>query len=151
MGLGGFVVALVLTAGAFAIAGQRIAQPAGVPIFTTTTHSPTPNHNGDPSPMDDQTESPSQLGDDHGGGSGGSTSEGPSSSDDAGGSEGHEGSGSEHSGSGSEDSGGSGSVSDNSGTGSDDSGGSGSGSDDSGSGSHDSSGSGSGSGEHGDD
>ena len=35
MGLGGLVVALVLTVGAFAIAGQQIAQPAGVPIFTT--------------------------------------------------------------------------------------------------------------------
>jgi hypothetical protein len=131
MGLGGLVVALVLTAGAFAIAGQRIAQPAGIPIFITTTPSSSPNHNGDPSPMDDQTQSPAQLDDDHGGGSGGSTSGGSSGSDDAGGSEGHEGSGSEHSGGGSggsDDSGGSGSVSDNSGTGSDDSGGSGSGS-----------------------
>ena len=52
MGLAGLVGALVLTVGAFALAGQRIAQPAGVPIFTTTTPSPGPHtdHSGSPSP-----------------------------------------------------------------------------------------------------
>jgi hypothetical protein len=36
LGLGGLAVALLLTVGAFAIAGQEISQPAGVPMFTTT-------------------------------------------------------------------------------------------------------------------
>src|SRR5262245_64664937 len=98
MGLGGLVVALVLTVGAFAIAGQRIAQPAGVPIFATTTPSPAPGQAEDPSPVDDKTESPSQLGDDHGGGPGVSTPGGSSGSDDVGGSEAHEGTGSDNSG-----------------------------------------------------
>ena len=129
LGLGGLVGALVLTVGAFAIAGQRIAQPAGVPIFTTHDAVPQPAHRstpGVPLPKHDRTESPSPSVDDHGGGSGESTSGGSSGSDDGGGSGDHEGSGSDNSGSGSDDSGGSGS--DNSGSGSDDSGGSGSGS-----------------------
>src|SRR4029450_10355537 len=75
LGLGGLVGALLLTVGAFAIAGRRIAQPAGVPIFTTTTTpSPSPDHTGSPSPKHDHTESPSPSVDDHGDGSGASTS-----------------------------------------------------------------------------
>jgi hypothetical protein len=133
LGLGGLVGALVLTVGAFAIAGQRIAQPAGVPIFTsTTTPSQSPNHTGSPSPRHDHTESPSPSVDDHGRASGESASGGSSGPDGSGGSADHEGSGSDNSGSGS----------DESGSGSDESGGSGS---------DESGGSGSGSGEHGDD
>lgn len=121
LGLGGLVVALALVVGAFALAGQQIAQPAGVPIFTTSaTPSPTPgdDRTASPSPERERTDSPSPSVDDHGGGTGESTSGGSSGSDDG-------------------SSGGRNS--------------SGSGSDDSGSGSGDSSGSGSGSGEHGDD
>ena len=40
LGLGGLAVALLLTVGAFAIAGQEISQPAGVPVFTTPSPSP---------------------------------------------------------------------------------------------------------------
>ena len=93
MGLAGLVVALVLTVGAFAIAGQQIAQPAGVPIFTTsTTPSPSPgdDRTASPSPEHERTESPSPSVDDHGGGSGESTSGGSSGSDDGGGSGGHD-------------------------------------------------------------
>ena len=133
LGIGGLVVAIVLTAGAFAIAGQDISQPAGVPTLAATQ---SPDHERDDdsrSPDPKKTASPSV--DDHGGGSGsddgGSTAtEGPddhgsgSGSDDHGGSGGSSGSGS---GSGSNTSG------SNSGSGSDSSGsGSGSGSDDSG-------------------
>lgn len=114
LGVGGLVVALVLTVGAFALAGQQIAQPAGVPIFTTST-SPSPGHDDEPtespSPDHERIESPSPSVDDHGGGSGESTSGGSSGSDDGGGSGGHDssGSGSGDSGSGSGDSSGSGS------------------------------------------
>jgi hypothetical protein len=122
LGLGGLVLALVLVVGAFALAGQQIAQPAGVPVFTTSmTPSPTPGDDGtaSTSPEHERTDSPSPSVDDHGGNTGESTSGGSSGSDDGGGSGGHDSSGS--------------------------------GSDNSGSGSDDSSGSGSGSGEHGDD
>ena len=125
LGLGGLVLALVLTVGAFAIAGQRIAKPAGVPIFTTTP-SPGPNYTGSPSLKHDRTESASPSVDDQGGGSGESTSGGSTGAEDGGVSGDHQGSGSDNSGSGSEESGGSGSE--NSGSGSDDSGSSGSGS-----------------------
>jgi|SRR4249920_3948226 len=135
LGLAGLVAALVLTVAAFAIAGQRIAQPAGVPIFTTTaTRSPGPDdERGEgPSSNHHSTQSLSPSVDDQGGGPGASTSEGSSGSDDGGGSEGHGSSGT-------------GSSSGNEGNGSNDSGsGSGSGSDSD-------SGDDSGSGEHGDD
>ncbi len=87
LGLGGLVVALVLTVGAFALAGQQIAQPAGVPIFTTsTTPSPTPgdDRTASPSPERERTDSPSPSVDDHGGGTGESSSGGSSGSDDGG-------------------------------------------------------------------
>ena len=60
LGLGGLVVALLLTVGAFALAGQQIAQPAGVPIFTTTP-SPSPDHDRTEStfPEHERTETPS--------------------------------------------------------------------------------------------
>jgi hypothetical protein len=114
LGLGGLVAALALVVGAFALAGQQIAQPAGVPIFTTsTTPSPTPgdDRTASPSPERERTDSPSPSVDDHGGGTGESTSGGSSGSDDGGGSGGHDssGSGSGDSGSGSGDSSGSGS------------------------------------------
>ena len=95
LGLGGLVLALVLTVGAFAIAGQRIAQPAGVPIFTT---SPSANHTGSPSPKHARTESASPSVDDRGGGSGESTSGGSTGSGDGGVSGDHQGSGSDNSG-----------------------------------------------------
>jgi hypothetical protein len=113
LGLGGLVVALVLTVGAFALAGQQIAQPARMPIFTTST-SPSPGHDDErsesSSPDHERIESPSPSVDDHGGGSG-KSSGGSSGSDDGGGSGGHDssGSGSGDSGSGSGDSSGSGS------------------------------------------
>ena len=112
LGLGGLALALVLTVGAFALAGQQIAQPAGVPIFTTST-SPSLGQDDErtesPSPEHERIESPSPSVDDHGGGSGESTSGGSSGSDDGGGSGGHDSSGSGDSGSGSGDSSGSGS------------------------------------------
>jgi hypothetical protein len=85
LGLGGLVVALALVVGAFALAGQQIAQPAGVPIFTTsTTPSPTPgdDRTASPSPERQRTDSPSPSVDDHGGGTGESTLGGSSGSDD---------------------------------------------------------------------
>ncbi len=98
LGLGGLLVALVLTVGAFAIAGQEISQPAGVPVFTTSP-SPSPDHDRDEtrSPEAERTGSVSQA-DDHGGNSGDSTG-----SDDSSGSGSGE---SDSSGSGSDDSGG---------------------------------------------
>jgi hypothetical protein len=114
LGLGGLVAALALVVGAFALAGQQIAQPAGVPIFTTsTTPSPTPgdDRTASPSPERERTESPSPSVDDHGGGTGESTSGGSSGSEDGGGSGGHDSSGSNDSGSGPSDSSGSGSGS----------------------------------------
>jgi hypothetical protein len=114
LGLGGLVAALALVVGAFALAGQQIAQPAGVPIFTTsTTPSPTPgdDRTASPSPERERTESPSPSVDDHGGGTGESTLGGSSGSDDGGGSGGHDSSGSNDSGSGPSDSSGSGSGS----------------------------------------
>jgi hypothetical protein len=114
LGLGGLVAALALVVGAFALAGQQIAQPAGVPIFTTsTTPSPTPgdDRTASPSPERERTESPSPSVDDHGGGTGESTSGGSSGSDDGGSSGGHDSSGSNDSGSGPSDSSGSGSGS----------------------------------------
>jgi hypothetical protein len=69
LGIGGLVVAMVLTLGAFAIAGQDISQPAGVPMFTAPSASPSPGHDGDDhrSPDPKASKSPSS-GDDHGGG-----------------------------------------------------------------------------------
>src|SRR5512132_1477777 len=113
LGLGGLAVALARVVGAFALAGQQIAQPAGVPIFTSTTPSPTPgdDRTASPSPERERTESPSPSVDDHGGGTGESTSGGSGGSDDGGGSGGHDSSGSNDSGSGPSDSSGSGSGS----------------------------------------
>ena len=73
LGLGGLAVALLLTVGAFAIAGQEISRPAGVPVFTTPSPSPS-DADGSRSP-EPRTESPSPS-DDHGGDSGGSTTSG---------------------------------------------------------------------------
>lgn len=111
LGGAGLVVALLLTVGAFAIAGREISQPAGVPVFTMTP-SPGSSVSGDRSPETDRTQSRSPAGDhagsdDNGGGSG----------SDRLGEGGSSGSGSDDSGSGSNDSG------------SDDSSGSGSGKD----------------------
>src|SRR4029450_7090415 len=92
LGLGGLVGALLLTVAAFAIAGQRIAQPAGAPIFTTPP--PSANNAGSPSPKHESTESPSPSIDDHGADSGESPSGGSSGSDDGGGTGDHMGSGS---------------------------------------------------------
>lgn len=133
LGIGGLVVAVVLTVGAFAIAGQDISQPAGVPTLTTTPSPDRQRNDDERSPDPKETASPSVA--DHRGDSG---------SDD-GGSTATEGPDDRGSGSGSDDHGGSG---DSSGSGSDSGSNSGSGSDSSGSGS----GSGSDdSGEHGDD
>src|SRR4029450_1552214 len=84
LGLGGLVAALALVVGAFALAGQQIAQPAGGPIFTTST-TPGDDRTASPSPERERTESPSPSVDDHGGGTGESTSGGSSGSDDGGG------------------------------------------------------------------
>ena len=132
-GLGGLVVALVLTLGAFAIAGQEISEPAGAPVLTPGASTP-PDEAAHPSQDDEttrsattatETPSPADRGgsEDAGGGSDDSSGPGSGSDDD------NSGSGSDDSGSGSDDSGNgsdnSGSSSDNSG--SDDSSGSGSG------------------------
>ena len=114
LGIGGLVVALVLTVGAFAIAGQDISQPAGVPMFTAPPGSPSPSHNNDDPDSPGPKESPSASpGDDHGG------SPGP---DDVSSSVGSGEPGSDDSGSGSDDSSNSGSDSSNSGSGSSSSG-----------------------------
>jgi hypothetical protein len=127
-GLAGLVVALMLTLGAFAIAGQEIAEPASVPELTpgaTTTPDATPSQDDDrrtgtptesPSPGDDRGGSGDGSDDDNSGsGSGGDDdNSGPGSGND------------DNSGSGSDDSG-SGSDSSGSGSGSDDSSGPGSG------------------------
>jgi hypothetical protein len=111
LGFGGLLLALLLTVGAFALAGQDIAQPAGVPVFTTT---PSPDAGEErtesPSPEHERSETPKPSVDDDGGASGDSTSGGSSGSDDGGGSGGHDssGSGSDESG-GSDDGSGSGS------------------------------------------
>src|SRR5512132_2684713 len=89
LGGAGLVVALLLTVGAFAIAGREISQPAGVPVFTMTP-SPGSSVAGDRSPAGDHAGS-----DDNGGGSG----------SDRLGEGGSSGSGSDDSGSGSNDSG----------------------------------------------
>lgn len=54
-GVAGLVVALALTLGAFALAGQEIAEPAGPPVFTT---SPSESPGAVRSPADDETRSP---------------------------------------------------------------------------------------------
>src|SRR4029453_6188783 len=76
LGLGGLVAALALVGGAFALAGQEIAPPPGGPIFTTST-TPGDDRTASPSPEPERTESPSPSVDDHGGGTGESTSGGP--------------------------------------------------------------------------
>ena len=110
-GLAGLVVGLVLTLGAFAIAGQEISEPASVPVLTpgATTSAPdaTPSQgNGGKQSVATSTETTSPSDDDN---SGPGSGDGEDSSGD----------GSDHSGSGSENSG--------SGSDSDDSSGSGSG------------------------
>lgn len=72
-GLAGLVVALALTLGAFALAGQEISEPAGPPVFTTST-GPTPDAQRS---SDDETRtprstsaSPSRSPDERGGNSG---------------------------------------------------------------------------------
>ena len=129
LGIAGLVVALVLTVGAFAIAGQDISQPAGVPMLTVTP-SPTAGHDRDEDKHSaDPTKTMSPSVDDHRGAGGGSddastATEGPDDhgSGSVAGSDDDGGSGSQGSDSGS------GSSGENSGSGS----GSGSGSDDSG-------------------
>src|SRR5262245_65310736 len=81
LAVGGLVVALVLTLGAFAIAGQDISQPAGVPMFTAAPASPSPGQDGDDqrSPAPKASKDPSE-GDDHGGGAG--ASDGPTTASD---------------------------------------------------------------------
>lgn len=95
LGVGGLIVALVLTLGAFAIAGQDISQPAGAPMFTAPPASPSPTHDGDDRRSPDPEASPSKGdggsavaspapesgAEDHGGGSG-SSREGSGGSDD---------------------------------------------------------------------
>jgi hypothetical protein len=91
LGLGGLVVALAFTLGAFAIAGRDFSQPAGVPVFATPAVSATPRVGdpGIPSSKADRTEEPSST-KDHGGsigssavsadsGSGGGDTSGPGS------------------------------------------------------------------------
>ncbi|MGH2591706.1 MAG: hypothetical protein ACRDGW_13055 [Actinomycetota bacterium] len=113
-GLAGIVVAVGLTAGAFALAGREISEPATPPLFSS---SPTPSRDADRtgSTSPDARATPSPSIDDDGPG-GGEDNSGPDSGS---------GSGDDSSGPGSGDD--SGSGSDNSGPGSDDSG---SGSDD---------------------
>ncbi|HET7928142.1 MAG TPA: hypothetical protein VFM40_01180, partial [Actinomycetota bacterium] len=60
LGVSGLIVALVLTLGAFAIAGQDISQPAGVPMFTASPASPSPTHDGDDRGPSDPKDSPSK-------------------------------------------------------------------------------------------
>ena len=92
-GLAGLVVALGLTLGAFALAGQEIAEPAGPPVFTSSPE-PTPDATTSEearSPKPERTASPSASPDDHGGDSGNSGSgsdEGSGSGDDSGSSSG---------------------------------------------------------------
>ena len=68
LGIGGLVVALVLTLGAFAIAGQDISEPAGVPMLTVTPSSTASEHDtGDDERSPDPRETASPSVDDHGG------------------------------------------------------------------------------------
>ena len=123
-GLAGLVVALVLTLGAFAIAGQEISEPASVPVLTpgATTSVPdaTPSQgNGGKQSVATTTETTSPSDDHSGSDDTESGSDDDNSGPGSGDGEGSSGGGSDHSGSGSENSG--------SGSDSDDSSGSGSG------------------------
>src|SRR3990172_3503231 len=112
--LGGLIVALLLTFGAFALAGQELSTPASVPVISGSGPSDL-DDGGDASrsPEQEATKSPSTSPEDHGGGS-------DDNSGSSSGSEDNSGSGSDSSGSGS----GSGSdddhSDDSSGSGSDD-------------------------------
>jgi hypothetical protein len=106
-GIAGLLVALVLTAGAFAIAGSDIAQPAspvgGLATPATTPLAPTPSPHEDQNTDDHHgghaSPSPSAAIDDHSGGSGsGSGTDGDSDGSDDGS---NSGSGSDSSGDGS--------------------------------------------------
>ena len=118
-GIAGLAIAGGLIAGAFALAGEDIGQPATPQLPTTTptterTQAPEQEqtHTRTTEPGDDQGGNGNEPGDDHGGGT--------QSGDDHGGSS-NSGSGSDDSGSGSNsgsDSSGSGSGSDSSGSGS---------------------------------
>ena len=84
-GLAGLVVALVLTLGAFAIAGQEISEPASVPALTPGASTPETN----PSQGDETSRSASMATpspDDRGGsensGSGSDDNSGPGSGSD---------------------------------------------------------------------
>jgi hypothetical protein len=126
-GLAGLVVALGLTAGAFALAGQEIAEPATPPAFSspadrsgTVSSSPRPEHTQEASPSADDHGGVGSGSDDNSGSGSTSSGSGSSSSSDNSGSESSS-SGSDdhtsddHSGSGSGDDGG---GDDNSGSGS---------------------------------
>jgi hypothetical protein len=67
--LGGLIVALVLTFGAFALAGQELSTPAGGPVISS--QSPSDHDGGEDashSPEQGKTESPSTSPEDHGAG-----------------------------------------------------------------------------------
>ena len=78
--LGGLIVALVLTFGAFAMAGQELSKPASAPVLSSNA-GPTGEDGKDASrsPEPDQTKSPSPSSDDHGGGSNDSSGSGSDS------------------------------------------------------------------------
>ena len=84
--LGGLAVALMLTFGAFALAGQELSKPASAPIFASTRSHPGDAAGEDvsPSPEPDVAPSASPSSDDRGGGSGdpGSGSDDDPGSDD---------------------------------------------------------------------
>lgn len=117
-GVGGLVVALVLTLGAFAIAGQEISQPAGPPNLTPeppSTPTTPGQREGEPGVSVRATPSISPTGGDDGSENSGSGSNEDNSGPGSGG--GDDSSGSGDSGGGSDDSG-SGSNDDSSGSGS---------------------------------
>lgn len=118
-GMGGLLVAIVLTIGAFALAGQEISQPAGVPVFTSPSASRSADEDPTESPQHERTVTPTpDAGDDNADSSGPGGSDGDSSGHGSGNDSSGPGSGGDSSGSGSDESA-SGSDDDSSGSGSD--------------------------------
>jgi len=77
--VGGLLVALMLTFGAFALAGSELSEPASVPIISISA-SPSPSaetgQDVSPSPSAEPTGVPTAGPDDHGGSGDGSSSSG---------------------------------------------------------------------------
>ena len=86
--IGGLLVALALTFGAFAIAGSDLSEPATTPVLSISPSPPAqsgggPSASPSESPSASATSSPSEGPDDHGGSSEGSgSSEGDGHGDD---------------------------------------------------------------------